>query len=399
MKTSSDFAQDVDRLQAATGDLADLLAGVRQAATGQQLALVESSLGSVEEAADRYVEASSRVGNAIAGAAEGLVGDAADEDAVARISASIGLDLKVAEELAAHAILVEPEDPQGPESGVRLAVRAVGGQATSAIEAAPLRSVLDSTIADIRGQGRADAGLPTLAPGSAAGSPGPVSVATPVETILKAGGGAITASAAAVIAPNAQNIGDLIKRLWDAAPGDAAKDVVDKLNRLLHALARAAAKVLDLVISKVKQIIGSRALDEVLKKATNWLTSEWNNLTSGGGLAIAAVNNLVDGSSLVKLCDAKLQTLPPDGAQSLVQSCDGIAAAHTKSSGYVGWANKALSFGAGTAVGKMPQGLVFLSLVALALIGCSIWLAQDYLDAQRLGFLPDHVKGIRRTVM
>jgi hypothetical protein len=400
MQNTADFDRAFAELEGAAFRLADALDNVRAAAEPAAGIDLTLAIPNLEQQADDYVAASGRVGTAIAAAA----GEQFDVDAVARMSASIGLDLKVAERLAVHARL-EPQVDSDDAGGAApaYALRAVGAEDSAAFGETPsLASVLSPVLHEIHGAADPATRLlfaTSVAPGAAVGVTGtPASVAAAIDKILAAGGTAIAASLSAVAVPDQAGIVTLIDNLSGTQAGDAAQGAIDQVSRFLHPLARAAGKVLALVIDKIKAIVGSDQLDALLGDAKKWLIDKWNDLTQRNPAGFL-LGLLLDQADVEQTCAEKLKTMDPAGASATVQACDDVASAHEKCSRYLGWANSALDFAAKTVIGKTPQGLLLLSLVALALVGCSIWLAQDYIDAERFGFLPNRVLGIRGTVV
>jgi hypothetical protein len=400
MQTTPEFDTAFAELEGAAYRLANALDAVRSAAQSAARDDVTRVGRNLEEQASGYLTASERVGTAIVDAADGRV----DEDAVARMSASIGLDLKVAEQLAVHARLegsAESEEAGGVATA--LALRAAGPEDVAALDRTPsLGSMLSPVLHEIRGE--EDPAVraffaPPVSPTAGGGGAGtPPSVADAIDQILSAGGTSITASVSAVATPDAARILTLIDNLSSGQAGVATQGAIGRLNRILHPLARAAAEILALVIKKITAIVGSAQLAMLLGRAKEWLVSKWNDLTQDNPAGLA-LGLLLGQRELKQTCADKLATLDPSMGSAVVQACDTIASAHGKRSGYVGWANSALAFAAGTVVGASPQGLLLLSLVGLALVAYSAWQAQDYLDAERFGFLPNRVLGVRGTVM
>ena len=396
--------QEGPELQAAIGQFEGAVhrlgEALHQLREGDQRTVGVAALGDdLEAAGDSYLDVSERIG---AGILAGLDESSTDPEGVARMAAAIGMDLKVAEQLVAHAG-PEPdesldEETAGPESYLP----ALGDPGSFPIEATgDLRDLAGPALAALTGTDDAAlAGLPRVGSGgpSVTGqSDAAPTVAKAIDKILADAGATLGQTFASVTWPDATVVPQLAERFLGGRAAEAAERVVGQLRRLWRRLSKLAVKALAAAVRKIESIIGPKLAGQALARARDWITDQWARLT-GGNPAGRMLGLVLGRDELAETCAARLSAAEPAKARAAITACEKLAASHDARLGWVRFGNNALSLAGSTAILKVAGGDALIAGVGIILMAYTAWLAHDHLDSRTADFLPRRVDGIRLTV-
>jgi hypothetical protein len=401
METSERFWEAMSGLEAPLYNLADLLDELHGVSAGS----LREYAARIGGAVDSYVAASDAVGGQIVLALrEPSAQGAPDGDAVARLAASIGMDLRFAEELVALS-RVEPEDDlaEDQEFVVDFAAATQDVLGANVREEVELIKYFIANGEEYESSADARTPAPPLPedpyPSIQGGSEAPSSevVLANIGKIVSGGGGTLAetiSQAAAGPFLAAVGVSGSLNTLLGPLLGKAVNKVLTGTeSKWWRKISRGFFRLVNLVIKKIRAAMGLEALRpyfDSLRDLIDRLTGK-----VGGGL----LGLVIDRPELERACDQMLSGKDSDVILGAGTACQKVADAHEKRLGYVGYGNFILGGAAGAAgILKLAGSDVLIAVAAVALIIYTVWLVHDHLDSSKLQFLPNHVPGIRTEV-